>query len=141
MSANKTTETASSVDDFINAVADEVKRTDCFELILLLNKLTALEAKMWGSSIVGFGSYHYKYESGREGDSPLVAFSPRASSIALYLSGHFDNRAQLLEKLGKHKTDKGCIHIKKLADVDMDTLAEMVRNHIKHIKEVYPVSQ
>ena len=138
MATNKTTETESSVDAFIKAVADETKRKDCFELITLLKQQTALEPKMWGPSIVGFGSYHYKYESGREGDSPLVAFSPRASSIALYLSGHFDNREQLLGKLGKHKTDKGCIHIKKLADIDLTILTEMIRNHIKHIQQLYP---
>jgi len=138
METNKTTETKNSVRGFIDAVTDDTKRNDCFELIKLISKLTALEAKMWGPSIVGFGSYHYKYESGREGDSPLVAFSPRASSIALYLSGHFDNREQLLEKLGKHKTDKGCIHIKKLQEINIDTLTQMITNHIKHIKELYP---
>ena len=138
MATNKTIETESSVDAFINAVADETKRKDCFELITFLKQQTTLEPKMWGPSIVGFGSYHYKYESGREGESPLVAFSPRASSIALYLSGHFDNREQLLEKLGKHKTEKGCIHLKKLADINLTILTEMITNHIKHIQQLYP---
>jgi hypothetical protein len=138
MAKNKTTETESSVDDFINNVADETKRNDCFELIKLISKQTALEAKMWGPSIVGFGSYHYKYESGREGDAPLVAFSPRASSIAVYFCAHFEKREQLLEKLGKHKTDKGCVHIKKLAEIDTDTLAEMITNNIKYVQQLYP---
>ncbi len=137
MATNKTTETRDSVDDFINAVTDETKRNDCLVLIKLLSKLTELEPRLWGPSIIGFGSYHYKYESGREGDSPLVAFSPRVSSIALYLSGHFDNREQLLGKLGKHKTDKGCIHLKKLADINIDILTKMILSHVKHIKELY----
>lgn len=138
MAKNKTTETEKNVSAFIDAVKDTIKRNDCFELIEILKKQTKLELKMWGPSIVGFGSHHYKYESGREGDSPNVAFSPRASSIAIYLSGNFDDREKLLKKFGTHKTDKGCIHIKTLADIDKSVLTEMVSNHIKHIKELYP---
>jgi len=93
---------------------------------------------MWGPSIVGFGSYHYKYDSGHEGDSPLVGFSPRASALTLYLSGNFEKREELLEKLGKHKTDKGCIYIKKLADINIETLQKMITNHIRHIQKLYP---
>lgn len=138
MAKNKTTETEKSVKDFIDAIKDKAKRSDCFELITLLKKQTKLEPKMWGPSIVGFGSHHYKYESGREGDSPNVAFSPRASSIALYLSGSFDDRETLLKKFGKHKSDKGCIHIKTLADIDKTILQKMIANHIRHINELYP---
>jgi hypothetical protein len=137
MAKNKTTENALSVESFINSVADETKRKDCFSLIELLKKQTGLEPKMWGPSIIGFGSHHYKYESGREGDSPNIAFSPRASSIALYLSGSFEDRETLLEKFGKHKTEKGCVHIKTLADIDKDILSRMIANHIKHINELY----
>ena len=93
---------------------------------------------MWGPSIVGFGSHHYKYESGREGDSPNIAFSPRASSLAIYLSGSFENREELLKKLGKHKTDKGCVHIKTLADINKVVLIKMMINHVKHIQQLYP---
>ena len=93
---------------------------------------------MWGPSIVGFGSYHYKYESGHEGDAPLVAFSPRAAAISLYLSGNFDKREELLQKFGKHKAEKGCIYIKKLSDVNIEVLKEMISNHIKHIHLLYP---
>jgi len=93
---------------------------------------------MWGPSIVGFGSYYYKYDSGHEGDSLLVAFSPRASAITLYLSGHFEKREELLETLGKHKTDKGCIYMKSLDNINIGTLEKMIVNHIKHIKELYP---
>jgi hypothetical protein len=137
MAKNKTTETSVSVEDFINAVKDETKRNDCFSLMKRRKKQTRLDPKMWGPSIIGFGSHHYKYDSGREGDSPNVAFSPRASSIAIYLSGRFEDRENLLKKLGKHKTDKGCIHIKTLADIDKDILGKMIANHIKHINELY----
>ncbi|MGB5556188.1 MAG: DUF1801 domain-containing protein [Flavobacteriaceae bacterium] len=138
MSKNKTTETSFNVSDFIKAVKDENKRQDCFALVALIQKQTGLEPKMWGPSIVGFGSHHYKYESGREGDSPNVAFSPRASSIALYLSGSFDDREALLKKFAKHKTDKGCIHIKTLADIDKVVLTKMIANHLKHVEEKNP---
>ena len=92
---------------------------------------------MWRPSIIGFGSHHYKYESGREGDSPNIAFSPRASSIAIYLSGSFENRESLLQKFCKHKTDKGCVHIIRLADIDKNILKGMIANHIKHIEAIY----
>ncbi len=138
MAKNKTTETSGSVDDFINALKDETKRKDSFTMIELIKKQTGLEPKMWGPAIVGFGSHHYKYESGREGDSPNIAFSPRASSIAIYLSVNFENRETLLEKFGKHKTDKGCVHIKTLAGIDRDVLKKMIANHINHIKKTYP---
>jgi Domain of unknown function (DU1801) len=137
MAKNKTTETSVSVEDFLNAVKEETKRNDCISLIKLIKKQTGLDPKMWGQSIIGFGSHHYKYESGREGDSPNVAFSPRASAFAIYLSGNFKDRETLLEKLGKHKSGKGCIHIKTLADIDKDILSNMIANHIKHINELY----
>jgi hypothetical protein len=137
MAKNKTAETSNSVNDFIKAVKDETKRKDSFDLIELIKKVTGFEPKMWGPGIVGFGSYHYRYESGHEGESPLVAFSPRASALTLYLSGHFENREELLEKLGKHKTDKGCIYIKTLAGINPDILEVMIKNHVKHIKELY----
>jgi hypothetical protein len=138
MAQNKTVETTSSVDDFINALQDDTKRKDCLSLIKLMKNHTMLDPKMWGPSIVGFGSYHYKYDSGREGDSPLICFSPRVSSIALYLSGSLENRDELLKNLGKHKTDKGCIHIKKLSDIDLEILHKMIENHIQFIKKAYP---
>ena len=138
MAENKTTETEKSVVDFINNITDEVKRNDCLELINIIKKLTKVEPKMWGPSIIGFGCHHYKYESGREGDSANFAFSPRASSIALYLSANFDNRAELLKQFGKHKAEKGCIHIKTLANIDKKVLTKMIANHLKHISELYP---
>jgi hypothetical protein len=138
MAKNKTSETSLSVDDFINNIKDEAKQSDSFELISLLKNQTGFEPKMWGPSIIGFGNHHYKYESGREGESPNIAFSPRASSIAIYLSGNFENRESLLQKFGKHKTDRGCVHIKRLTDIDKNILKEMIVNHIKHIEAIYP---
>ncbi len=138
MGKNKTTVTEKSVNDFLNALKDETRRKDCFSLVELLKKITKQEPAMWGPSIVGFGSHHYVYDSGREGDSPNIAFSPRASSIALYLSGSFVDRESLLSKLGKHKTDKGCVHIKTLGDIDKTVLIKMINNHIQHIKQLYP---
>jgi hypothetical protein len=138
MAKNKTARTTKSVTDFINAIKDETKRNDSFRLVEIIKKQTGLKPTMWGSSIVGLGSYHYKYESGREGDSPLVAFSPRANAIALYLSGNFAQRERLLQKLGEHKTDKGCIWIRKLDDINIDVFEKLIANHIKHIQSKYP---
>ncbi|MBN8820414.1 MULTISPECIES: DUF1801 domain-containing protein [unclassified Spirosoma] len=130
MATNKTTETNQSVTDFINAVADETKRIDSFRIVELMQIQTGFEPKMWGASIVGFGSYHYKYDSGREGNAPLVGFSPRANALTLYL-GTFERKDELLQKLGKHKIGKGCVYIKNLRDVDADVLKEMVTLSVK----------
>lgn len=129
---NKTTENEGSVTDFINKVENETKRSDCFKIIELFKKQTKLEPKMWGPAIVGFGTCHYKYESGREGDMPLVAFSPRKNDLVLYLSSVFEQRDELLKQFGKHKTGKSCIYVKKLEDVNTDVLKKMVTNSIKH---------
>ena len=137
MATNKTTETTKSVNAFIKTIKDEGKQKDSLQVIGLITKESGFEAKMWGPSIVGFGTYHYQYESGREGDSPLVAFSPRSSGIVFYLSGSFDKRDELLESLGKHKTDKGCVTIKKLEDINTKILMKMIVNTIKHRKALY----
>lgn len=129
MAKNKTIETTESVDDFVHALKGEAKRADSFQLIELMKKITKQEPKMWGKSIIGFGSYHYKYESGHEGDAPLVGFSPRAAALTLYLSDI--EREKFLEKLGKHKASKGCVYIEKLEDVDLAVLEKMIRNQIK----------
>jgi len=129
MAKNKTTETDISVTDFVNALKDETKRKDSFRLIELIKDITKLEPKMWGKSIIGFGSYHYKYESGHEGDSPFVGFSPRAAALTLYIPA-FEIREPFLEKLGKHKTSKGCVYIAKLEDIDLTVLEQMIRKHI-----------
>ena len=134
---NKTIENHDSVTDFINLVADETKRADCFAIVEIMRKQSGFEPKMWGPAIVGFGSYHYKYESGREGDAPLVAFSPRKAEISLYLSSGFDNRETLLAKFGKHKSAKACIYIKKLSDIDQKVLEKMITLSVKHVKALY----
>lgn len=137
MAKNKTTQTELSVTDFLNSVADETKRNDSFQILEIFKAQTGLESKMWGPSIVGFGSYHYTYESGHEGDAPLVAFSPRKDAITLYLA-NFDRRDELLQQFGKHKTGKGCIYVKKLVDVNVDILQEMIDLSVKHMKSLYP---
>ena len=130
MAKNKTTETIKSVTGFINTVADETKRKDSLAIIDIMQKASGFEPKMWGPSIIGFGSYHYKYESGHEGDMCMIGFSPRSTAIVLYL-GSFENRDELLKKFGKHKTGKGCIYVKKLSDVDTNVLKQMVVNALK----------
>lgn len=140
MAKNKTTETELSVTDFINAVADESKRKDSFELVKIMESQTGLPAKMWGSAIVGFGSYHYKYDSGHEGVAPLVGFSPRKAAISLYVFSSFEKGKELLARFGKYKvTDAGgCIYIKKLTDIDTNVLREMITEAVKEIKNRYP---
>ena len=141
MAKNKTTETESSVVDFVNAfVEDESKRNDAFELIKIIQEVTLFEPKMWGPSIIGFGSYHYKYASGHEGDAPLVGFSPRKSAISLYIYIVPENREELLSKLGKHKSSKGCIYIKKLADIDIEVLKNIISLSLEHLKKLYPLN-
>ena len=134
MATIKTTETTASVAAFIKKIENETKRNDALQLIELMKAETKLEPKMWGPSIIGFGSFHYKYESGHEGDMPLVAFSPRKAEIVLYLSSKFDKREELLAKFGKHKTSKACIYVKKLADVDQTVLKKMIAGSLKYTK-------
>jgi len=126
MAKNKTTETAESIDDFLEKVTDPVKRKDSYTLIEMMEKQSGFPARMWGPSIIGFGSYHYKYESGHEGDAPLIAFSPRSSAFSLYLSCDFKMKEELLPKFGKHKIAKACIYVKKLDDIDLGVLVEMI---------------
>jgi hypothetical protein len=135
MAKNKTIETKASVAGFLKKITDEKKRKDFSAIVELIAKQTGLEPKMWGTSIVGFGSYHYKYESGREGDAPLTGIASRANAITLYLGSEFDKREELLSKLGKHKIGGGCIHIHKLEDIDTGILAKMVKNSIAHRKK------
>jgi hypothetical protein len=132
----KTKVNDASVEGFLNSVADEQKRKDCFEILRLMEQVTKEEPKMWGSSIVGFGSYHYKGASGREGDWLLTGFSPRKENLTLYIMGGFDLHQDLLKKLGKHKTSVGCLYIKKLDDVDKEVLKELVAESVKTTKKL-----
>lgn len=135
MAKNKTIETQESVKDFIAKIKEEKKRKDFSVITDLVKKHTGLEPKMWGDAIVGFGSYHYKYASGREGDAPLAGISPRASSIALYLGCEPGKKEELLSKLGKHKLSGSCIHIQKLEDIDTGVLIKMIKNSIVYRKK------
>ena len=137
MAKNKTTETQNNVADFLTTITDEKKRQDFSAIIKLITEHTGFEPKMWGTSIVGFGIYHYKYESGHEGSAPLAGIASRANAITLYLS-NFDKKEELLSKFGKHKTGKGCIYIQKLEDIDDSILTKMVKNSIEHRKKQYP---
>lgn len=138
MAKNKTTETEASVADYVKSIKDEKRRLDFSALIDLITKATGYEPKMWGPSIVGFGSYNYKYESGHEGNAPLAGIASRSNAIVLYLVSVFDKREELLAKFGKHKTDKGCVYIQKLEDVDTGILVKMVKNSIDYRKKEYP---
>ena len=131
----KTKVNEASVEDFLNTVSDEQIRADCFEIAKLMQQVTKAEPKMWGSSIVGFGSYHYKGASGREGDWMLVGFSPRKQNLTLYIMPGFERYPTLMKKLGKFSTGKSCLYIKKLADVDKKVLKELVSESVQFMKK------
>ena len=134
MSENKTRPTDQNVIDFLNSVDHKTRREDGIALLEMMAEITGEEAVMWGS-IVGFGSYHYKYESGREGDMPLIGFSPRKQSMTLYIMPGFDEYEEMLAELGKHKIGKACLYINKLADVDHTVLSRLIRRSYEHMKE------
>lgn len=134
----KTTETEVSVIDFLNQFVDnEQKKQDSLQLIDLMKKWSGFEPKMWGPTMIGFGSYHYKYASGHEGDAMLIDFSPRKAEFSLYVSAPGNENKTLLEKLGKYKMGKSCIYFKKLADLDLGTLEKLSKETIRYIKEKY----
>ena len=135
---NKTVETKNSVSAFLKKIKDEKRRKDCTAIIDLIAKQTGFDAKMWGTAIIGFGSYHYKYESGREGDAPLAGIASRSTAIVLYLCSNFENREELLKKFGKYKAEGGCVYVKSLADIDTTVLIKMIKNSIKHLQKLYP---
>lgn len=134
MSELKTKKNDASVEDFLHSVEDEKKRKDAFAILEMMKTITGEEPKMWGTSIVGFGSYHYKYASGQEGDWMQIGFSPRKQALTLYLMSGLEKHRDQLEKLGKYKTGKGCLYIKKLADVDWEVLKDMVRQSFSEKK-------
>ncbi|MEP6584958.1 MAG: DUF1801 domain-containing protein [Ginsengibacter sp.] len=129
----KTKENSASVENFLNTIGDETKRKDCFAIAEIMKQVTKNEPKMWGTAIVGFGSYHYKYESGHEGDMCMAGFSPRKQAIALYLSGVVKSNQELLQKLGKYKTGGGCLYVKKLADIDVKVLKQLIKNSLDNL--------
>lgn len=127
----KTTETTKSVSSFVKTVEDKQRQNDCLAIIEIMKKQSGFEPKMWGPAIIGFGSYHYKYESGHEGDAPLVGFSPRKSEFALYIA-NFNGKQELLKNFGKHKTAKSCVYIKKVEDINVEVLKKMITGSVKH---------
>ena len=138
MAENKTKPTGASVAGYLAAIADEARRADCEALIELFSRATGEKAAMWGPGIVGFGTYHYKYPSGREGDSCVVGLSSRKDGISLYLASEFPQREALLAKLGKHKAAKACVTIKSVGDVDTAVLDKMVRASAAATRKRYP---
>ncbi len=126
MTENRTRATDHNVDDFLNGIADDARRDDCQRLRQLMEDASGEPAVLWGTSIVGFGNLHYRYASGREGDTPAVGFSPRSTSITLYVAGGFEPLGPILERLGSYKLGKGCLYIKRLADVDEVALIDLI---------------
>ena len=132
MAEIKTKRNDASVDDFLNAIKDDEVRNDCWTIVDIMQKATKAKPEMWGSSIVGFGRYHYKYASGREGDWMLIAFSPRKQNITLYIWSGFEGYDELMTQLGKHSSGKGCVYIKRLSDVHLPTLKKLINASVKH---------
>ena len=142
MAELKTKQNEASVDGFLKSVADERKRKDSYLLIDMMSEITGERPKMWGPSIIGFGSYHYKYESGHEGDMALAGFSPRKQSISVYLMAgaaeiESEGSGNLFENLGKYKMGKGCLYINKLEDVNLEVLKEMIESSVNFLKRKY----
>jgi hypothetical protein len=138
MAELKTKQTKQSVEGFIDNLPEEKLRKDCYTIVHLMQKITGLPAKMWGPSIIGFGQYHYKYESGHEGDICLIGFSPRKANLSLYVLAGFPGQEDLLEKLGKHKAGKGCLYIKKLEDVNPGTLETLIKKSFDFMRKKHP---
>ena len=138
MSVPKTKPTRVSVESHIAALANEEQRNDAQRLVALMRKVTKQEPRMWGPSIVGFGSYHYKYASGHEGDSALAAFAARGRELVVYTAEDFEGRDVLLAKLGEHRTGKVCVYIRRLADVDLKVLEQLVARSVAETKRRYP---
>jgi len=136
MSENKTRATGESVDDFLDGIADDARRADCQRLRHLMEEASGEPAVLWGTSIVGFGNLHYRYATGREGDTPAVGFSPRSSSITLYITGGFETLGPILERLGSCKLGKGCLYLRRLADVDETALVDLIEASLDRAVEL-----
>ena len=139
MAENKTRETKASVTAFLNAVDDPRRRADARKIAAMMRRATGDRARMWGSSLVGYGKYHYKYDSGREGDFMLTGFSPRKQNLAIYIMPGFDDFEALMKKLGKYRTGKSCLYINKLQDVDEKVLEQLIARSVKIMRKRYKV--
>ena len=134
---NKTKVTKVSPAEFVAAVEHPVRRSDAEQLLEFFSRTTGMTAKMWGPSLIGYGQYHYKYESGREGDMLITGFSPRKANLVFYIMPGYQDLSEMLGRLGKHKTGKSCLYVNKLADIDMDVLEEIVRFGVNYIRQNY----
>lgn len=135
MAELKTKPTQASVKEFLNQITDKERRDDCFAVAKMMEEITGDKPKMWGPSIVGFGTYHYKYASGREGDWPVTGFSPRKKDLTLYIMMGFDKHTELMQKLGKHSAGKSCLYIKRLSDIHVPTLKKLIKTSIKELRD------
>ena len=134
---NKTQPTAVSPETFLSGIEHQVRREDGLVLLELFSRVTKLKPKMWGASIIGFGRYHYKYESGREGESLMTGFSPRKSALSIYIMPGYRDLSEMLDRLGKHKTGKSCLYINKLADIELPVLEEIILNGLAYMRKNY----
>ncbi len=135
MAELKTKKNKASVEKFLDSVKDEKKREDSYTVLKLMKQITKADPEMWGTSIIGFGSYHYRYASGREGDWFVTGFSPRKQSLTLYIMSGFSKYHDLLKKLGKFKTSKGCLYINKIEDIDIKILKELIKQSVGYLKK------
>ena len=140
MAELKTKPTQASVKEFLNQIPDKERRDDCFAVAKMMEEITGDKPKMWGPSIVGFGTYHYKYESGREGDWPKTGFSPRKKDLTLYIMMGFEKQTELMKQLGKHSTGKSCLYIKRLSDIHIPTLKKLIKSCVEKPKD-YRISR
>ena len=140
MAELKTKRTEASVTTFLDAVPDENRCKDCYTVLEMMQEIVGEPASMWGDSIVGLGSYHYKYASGQEADWPLVGFSPRKQNLTLYIMSGFDGYDQLMQSLGKHSTGKACLYVKRLADINLDVLRQIITLSVEHMRRTHSLS-
>ncbi len=137
MAENKTSPTKASVTEFVNAIEDRQKRADAKAVAAMMRRATGKRAKMWGPAIVGYGEYHYKYDSGREGDFMITGFSPRKQALTVYIMPGFSHFKEEMDKLGMYKTGRSCLYIKRLADVDSKVLERLITKSVKHMRKNY----
>jgi hypothetical protein len=137
MAEQKTKPTDQSVEVFLDSITDETRRTECYAILDMMKRVTKTEPKIWGSGLVGFGNYHYKYASGHEGDCFVTGFAPRKGAMTLYITAGVERFPALLARLGKHKAGKGCLYIKKLDDVNLSVLEDLVKQSVEHTRAMY----
>ena len=137
MSENKTVESSADVDTFLRETVTDQRLADANTLVEMMQATTGCQAKMWGKTMVGFDSYHYKYESGREGDAMITGFSPRKREFAIYIMCGFDQYQHLLAKLGKHRHGKSCLYVRQLADIDLEILNELITASVSYMRNKY----